>query len=152
MGHTCNFTIASCCVEVLASLSGGDGGEALSEEDVGAAVELRLEREDVLHVGVVGEGHELLEHVPRNLIEAFHINLVFTYYNRVDYDIGRQCQLAKTIPTPFFLVDLIVGASVWADRLNDITYQLAADNTKKVIATPEMLSKARRGAAINSTL
>ena len=136
---------------MLASLSGGDGGEALSEEDVGAAVELRLEREDVLHVGVVGEGHELLEHVPRNLIEAFHINLVFTYYNRVDYDIGRQCRLAKTPPTPF-LVDLIVGASVWADRLNDITYQLAADNTKKVIATPEMLSKARRGAAINSTL
>ena len=69
---------SQCRFEVLASLSGGDGCEALSEEDVGAAVELRLEREDVLHVGVVGEGHELLEHVPRNLMGAFHIitNLV----------------------------------------------------------------------------
>ena len=77
-GSSCNFfRIAQCLLEELASLSGGDGGEALSEEDVGAAVELRLQREDVLHVGVVGEGHELLEHVPRNLIGAFHIiNLV----------------------------------------------------------------------------
>ena len=64
-------------LELSASLSGGDGGEALSEEDVGAAVELRLQREDVLHVGVVGEGHELLEHVPRNLNGVYHIiNLV----------------------------------------------------------------------------
>ena len=75
---SCNFLrIAQRRFELSASLSGGDGGEALSEEDVGAAVELRLEREDVLHVGVVGEGHELLEHVPRNLIGVYHIiNLV----------------------------------------------------------------------------
>ena len=59
------------------SLSAGDRREALAEEDVRAAVELRLQREHVLHVGVVGEGHELLEHVPRNLIGVCHmINLV----------------------------------------------------------------------------
>ena len=77
-GSSCNFLrIAQRRLELSACLSGGDGCEALSEEDVGAAVELRLQREDVLHVGVVGEGHELLEHVPRNLIGAFHIiNLV----------------------------------------------------------------------------
>ena len=65
---------------MLASLSGGDGGEALSEEDVGAAVELRLEREHVLHVGVVGEGDELLENVPRNLIRI--IPILIWFWNR----------------------------------------------------------------------
>ena len=49
------------------SLSAGDGREAFPEENVCAAVELRLEREHVLHVRVVGKGHKLFKHMPRYL-------------------------------------------------------------------------------------
>ena len=43
-----------------------DRGQAFAQEDVRASVELRLKGQDLLQVGVVREGHELLEDVPRN--------------------------------------------------------------------------------------
>ena len=43
-----------------------DRRQALAQEDVSASVELRLQRQHLLQVRVVGEGHELLEDVPRN--------------------------------------------------------------------------------------